>query len=74
MAEGTCEKVQTHQRDKAPLLGRGEEKVQATTIENSLSPSLCVLARPPPQRVEHLAQYPGQWKVEKPNSRPCPHL
>ena len=44
MEKGTWEKIQTHRRDKAPLLGRGEEKGQATTIENSLCPSLRALA------------------------------
>ena len=44
MVEGTWEKVQTHRRDKAPLLGRGDEKGVTTTIENSLHPSMCALA------------------------------
>ena len=47
MAEGTQEKVWTHRRDKVPLLGRGEEKGQATAIENSLRRSLHMLATPP---------------------------
>ena len=46
MAEGTPEKVGTHWRDKAPLLGRGEEKGQATTMENSLAPACAALAPP----------------------------
>ena len=45
MAEGTQEKVWTHRRDKAPLLGRGEEKGWATTIENSC-PHVHMLALP----------------------------
>ena len=45
-AEGTWEKIRTHRRDKAPLLQRGEEKGQATTIENSLHPRWFALAHP----------------------------
>ena len=37
-AEGTWEKVWTHRRDKAPVLGRGEEEGRAA-IEYSLHPS-----------------------------------
>ena len=39
MAEGTREKVWTHRRGKAPLLGRGEEKGRAA-IGNSLLQSM----------------------------------
>ena len=40
MAEGTWEKVWTHRRGKAALLGRGEEE-RPVTIGNSLSRSMC---------------------------------
>ena len=40
--EGTQEKVWTHRRDKAPVLGRGEEEGQST-IEYCCAP-MCALA------------------------------
>ena len=68
MAEGTWEKVQTHKRDKAPLLRRGERKGQATRKENSSHPSLRALPRrPTSQRAEHLVQHhhhPPQWEAD----------
>ena len=73
MAEGTQEKVWTHRKDKTPLSGRGEEKGQATTIENSLHPSLCVLA-PSSQRMEEQVQHLIQWEAEKLHYGPHPHL
>ena len=57
--EGTQEKVWTHRRDKAPLLGRGEEKGWATTIENSC-PHVHMLALP----------HHRGWSI--PSTAPCP--
>ena len=47
MTEGTQEKVWTCRKDEVPMLGRGEEKGQAT-IENSLCTSLHIC--PPANR------------------------
>ena len=57
MAEGTPEKVWTHRRGKAPLLGRGQEEGQ-TTIGNSLHPS--VLAH---KWQEASCSFKGDWAL-----------
>ena len=59
-AKGTWEKVWTHRRDKVQLLGRREEKEQATTIENSLH----TCPPPPSQRVE------SPWHSTLPHRKP----
>ena len=58
MAEGTKEKVWTHRRDKAPLLGRGEEKGWATTREKTPCTPTCARLPPPLP----MAQHPTQWE------------
>ena len=55
-AEGTQEKVQTHRRGKAPLLGRGEEEGQGT-IETPWAP-VCTLASGS-QRAQHSFPVPA---------------
>ena len=52
--EGT-RKVWTHRRDKAPVLGKGEEEGYAA-IEYSLHPSVC--AFPPASREQSFPTHP----------------
>ena len=65
--EGTWEKVWTHQRDKALVLGRGEEEA-LTTIEYPLHPSECICS--PASREQCFPVHPPSPTPHAPDLRP----
>ena len=67
-AKGTWGKSWTHRRDKAAVLGRGEEEGRAT-IEHSLSHSEC--SGPPASREQcFLVHPPSPYSTRAPDLRP----